>query len=217
VRVGSQHGTGFSVGNPVIEPDIEGREVGAEVMEAEGHTGIADVQFITIGSQHAPGASFCVVEGESEARCDGTDVMDADGQINAFASQFIVVGSQQEVPEPPDCLGVVVAEEVGQIGISDVHCILVGSQHPVFIGVGLAEISRTNMVEEGDGVIIAFITSEQRGSPGVHEPLVGSQHRTPLILESPAFWLKEPTINAERNTKRRNIVALLCYAFFSGL
>lgn len=120
------------------------------------------------------------------------------------------MGSQHE---PPDCLGVWVIDTEGQISIADVHCILLGSQHPVK-GVGLAE-------GEGDGVIVAVaaIRSEHNGSPGVHDPREGSQHLLPLKLESPVFvvWLSEPTTNAEMKTKRRNMFDLLSYTFFSEL
>jgi hypothetical protein len=77
--------------------------------------------------------------------------------------------------------------------MDEVHSIFVGSQHPI----GVALVSRANKVGEGDGVIIEFIISEQSGSPGVHEPLEGSQHRIPFKLVSPVFWLKAPTINAD--------------------
>lgn len=213
MRVGSQQGTGFSVGLAVIDPENDGREVGAAVMEAEGQRNEPFAQFIVIGSQHCP--CFTVIEGDCVGRGVFADVIDADGQIKEPDGQSTIVGSQHCDELPLPLLGVCVMEGDGQIGKADVHCIFVGSQHPVLIGVVLAEISRTNMVEEGDGVIIA---SEHRGSPGVHEPREGSQHRTPLKLESPVFvWLSEPTTKAEMKTRRRNIFALLLYTHFLDL
>ena len=54
MRVGSQQGTGFSVGIAVIDPENDGRDVGAAVMEAEGQRNEPAAQFIVVGSQHAP-------------------------------------------------------------------------------------------------------------------------------------------------------------------
>ena len=79
------------------------------------------------------------------------------------------------------------------MGMSDVHCILLGSQQ--------------------------FISSEQNGSPGEQDPREGSQHLTPLKLLSPKCvgWLSEPTTKAEMKTKHRNIFALLLYTLFLDL
>lgn len=112
-------------------------------------------------------------------RGDGMLVIDNEGQINEEAEQFMVLGSQHVLPPPLNfALGLVVIVVEGQIFMSDLHCILVGSQHPI-IGVGVA-VNSPPEFWKGDGVIILDITSVQRGRPGVQEPSRGSQHMIPL-------------------------------------
>lgn len=177
-------------GRPVIDADCEGR---------------ADVDGLP----------------EMEADRDGRDADDgeAEGQIKEPAGQSTRDGSQHTAPVLFDplvyfALGDGVKE--GQIFIVDVHCILVGSQHPPEgdIGEALALTSRKIIVAEGDGVIIPARTSEHSVSPGVHEPLEGSQHRIPLILVSPRFVCATPAAIAARKRRRRNMFALLLYDLF---
>ena len=152
-----------------------------------------------VGSQHSMGGleGRPVIEADIDGRDEGADDGEAEGQINEPAAQLTSVGSQHTAPvpvllDPPPvyfALGDGVKE--GQIFMDDVHCILVGSQHPPEGDMGealaLALTSRKIIVAEGDGVIIPARTSEHKGRPGVHEPLVGSQHRMPFTLVSPRF------------------------------
>jgi hypothetical protein len=136
---------------------------------------------------------------------DGLPVIEAEGQIGISGEQFIRVGSQH-----PPFTDLAVTEGVsdGQRLAADEHSIFIGSQHPE---IGVAEAN-----DEGDGVIIVESKSEQRGSPGVHGPREGSQHRMPFQLISPEFWPDAKTAAAARKKIRRNIVVivLLRYAHF---
>lgn len=169
IRVGSQQSMGGLEGRPVIETDGEGA---------------ADIEGLP------------EIDADIEGRDDGAEDMEAEGQIKEPAGQFASVGSQHTAPVLFDPLVYLAVDEgviEGQMFIDDVHCIFVGSQHPPEgdIGEALALTSRKIIVAEGDGVIIPANTSEHSGSPGVHDPLDGSQHRIPFKLVSPAFVVVE--------------------------
>lgn len=153
-------------------------------------------QFIVVGSQHPVPVpvllfivSFAVVVAVSVGRCEGTGVIDAEGQINEDAAQFMVAGSQQVLLYESfadivgDCVGRGVDADVmdadGQITESDGQFIVIGSQHEPEPAGDLGVC-----VVEG---VAAAMRSEQSGSPGEHDPREGSQHLTPLKVESPRF------------------------------
>jgi hypothetical protein len=96
-----------------IVGDCVGRGVGADVIEAEGHTNESDAQFIVVGSQHL----YAEGEGEDE------------GQIGIEEEHCILLGSQHPVSRKA-----AVGEGDGAIsseqkGIPGVHEPREGSQH----------------------------------------------------------------------------------------
>jgi hypothetical protein len=144
----------------------------------------------------------------SRGAWEGLPVMDADGHRTApEAPQSVRIGSQHPVlPPPPVNLGVLVAVVEGHRFVVDVHCVLVGSQQSVG-GRALAD-SRG----EGDVVVIDCRTSAHSGSPGVHCPILGSQHRMPLKLESPVVCWPNVAAVMAATKRRRRIMVLLMYA-----
>jgi hypothetical protein len=126
------------------------------------------------------------IDVDMDGREDGAELDDAEGHIIVSAGQFDNVGSQHVDPVDPLLLPYRAVDD------------------------GDTETFLKSIVAEGDGVIMSAMTSEHKGSPDVHDPLAGSQHRIPFILVSPGFWLA-PVAIAAKKRMNRNMLTLLMY------